>query len=173
MQTPARLRVQFVHGLEGSPQGVKARFLAEHFETCTPHMDTGDFGRCVAEQHAALERFRPDVLVGSSFGGGVVLQLLQEGVWTGPTLLLAQAGVKMRLRPELPEGIPVWLVHGLRDEVVPIEHSRQLAGTGSPQLVELIEVDDTHGLGRLVREGELERLVRRVHRARLEVGALA
>lgn len=166
METPARLRVQFVHGLEGSPQGVKARFLAERFETCTPPMDTSDFQRCVAQQRAALEQFQPEVLVGSSFGGGVVLKLLQEGVWVGPTLLLAQAAVKMRLRPELPEGVPVLLVHGLRDEVVPIEHSRQLARSGSPRLVELVETDDTHGLGQLVREGELERLVRRVHRAR-------
>ena len=45
-------RVQFIHGLEGSPQGAKARFLAEHFEAITPAMDTSDFAACVA-LHAA------------------------------------------------------------------------------------------------------------------------
>jgi hypothetical protein len=33
-------RVQFIHGLEGSPQGTKARVLSQHFETLTPAMDT-------------------------------------------------------------------------------------------------------------------------------------
>ena len=82
------LRVQFIHGLEGSPQGSKARLFAEHFEALTPAMDTGDFESCVETQRAALESFRPDVLVGSSFGGAVAVALLQRGLWSGPTLLL-------------------------------------------------------------------------------------
>ena len=41
----ARLRVQFIHGLEGSPQGNKARILARHFQTRTPAMDTSDGNR--------------------------------------------------------------------------------------------------------------------------------
>ena len=38
-------RVLFIHGLEGSPQGAKARLFAEHFEASTPAMDTADFPR--------------------------------------------------------------------------------------------------------------------------------
>jgi hypothetical protein len=33
-------RVQFIHGLAGSPQGTSARVLSQHFETLTPAMDT-------------------------------------------------------------------------------------------------------------------------------------
>jgi predicted esterase len=153
-------RVQFIHGLEGSPQGSKARALAEHFEATTPAMDTGDFEACVALHAEALESFEPDVLAGSSFGGAVAVALLQRGLWRGPTLLLAQAAHKRGLPAELPEGVRVWLVHGTRDELVPVEESRALAKSGTPGLVRLIEVDDDHRLSDTVASGRLVALVR-------------
>jgi pimeloyl-ACP methyl ester carboxylesterase len=154
------LRVQFVHGLEGSPQGAKARLFAAHFEANTPAMNTADFGSCVDLHAGVLRSFRPDVLVGSSFGGAVVVDLLRRGLWSGPTLLLAQAALKRDPGARLPEGVPVWLVHGLRDEIVDPEDSRRLARSGSPELVRLLEVDDDHGLHGLVRSGALLECVR-------------
>jgi hypothetical protein len=153
-------RVLFVHGSESGPQGTKARLLAEHFEALTPAMDTRDFEACVDQQAEAIRRFQPDVVVGSSFGGGVVLALLQRGLWRGPTLLLAQAGLQQGLRPELPEGLRVWLVHGIHDDVVPLGDSQRLARGGSDDLVRLIEVDDDHRLSGLVRRDRLVELVR-------------
>ncbi len=140
------LRVQFVHGLEGSPQGKKARLLAAHFESRTPAMDTSDFEGCVARQAAVLAEFRPDVLVGSSFGGAIAVALLTRGLFSGPTLLLAQAALRYLDAPRLPEGVPVWLVHGLADDLIDPEDSRRLAATGSSDLVRLIEVEDDHSL---------------------------
>ena len=29
----------------------------------------------------------PDIVVGSSFGGGILLRLVTEGLWTGPSLI--------------------------------------------------------------------------------------
>jgi predicted esterase len=159
---PSNLRVQFAHGLESSPQGIKARRFAEHFVAETPAMNTLDFESCVAVHAATLERFRPDVLVGSSFGGAVVVALLERGLWRGPTLLLAQAAENYRPGARLPEGVRVLLVHARQDAVVPVEHSRALAKTGTPALVELIECDDDHPLTALVESGELIELVRRV-----------
>lgn len=155
-----RLRVQFIHGLESSPQGTKARLFAEHFTTITPAMDTRDFEACVRVHAAELARFRPDVLVGSSFGGGVAVALLQRGLWRGPTLLLAQAALRQDLPPRLPEGVRVWLVHGLRDDIVPPEDSRILARSGTRGLVRLFEVDDDHPLSATVESGRLIELVR-------------
>jgi predicted esterase len=156
----SELRVLFIHGLESHPQGTKARVLGEHFRTETPRMDTRDFEGCVQAQAAAIRRFRPDVLVGSSFGGAIAVALLQRGLWRGPTLLLAQAAALQGLRPELPTGARVWLVHGSRDDIVPPAASRQLARTGSPSLVRLFEVDDDHRLSAAVADGRLVGWVR-------------
>jgi predicted esterase len=153
-------RVQFVHGLEGSPQGAKARLLAAHFEALTPAMDTRDFEACVRVQREALERFRPDLLVGSSFGAAVAVALLSRGHFRGPALLLAQAALRYDPSARLPEGVRVWLVHGLRDELIDVEESRRLARTGTPGLVRLLEVDDDHPLRELVASGRLAGLVR-------------
>lgn len=154
------IRVQFAHGLEGSPAGSKARYLAEHFSACTPAMDTHDFESCVRLHADTLERFRPHVLVGSSFGGAVVVELLERGHWSGPTLLLAQAALHYRPEAKLPPGVTVWLVHGTRDALVDPEESRRLAATGTPDRVRLIEVDDDHPLHASVDAGRLGEWVR-------------
>lgn len=149
------LRVQFIHGLEGSPQGNKARLLGSAFDTRTPAMDTSDFDACVALQADCISGFRPDVVVGSSFGGAVALALLQRGLWSGPTLLLAQAGLRCGLPPTLPADVPVWIVHGLRDDVIDPEDSRRLAAAGNPAVVRLIEIDDDHRLFNAVASRDL------------------
>jgi hypothetical protein len=156
-----RLRVQFAHGLESSPQGSKAKLLAQHFEACTPSMDTRDFESCVGVHAGTLARFRPHLLIGSSFGGAVVVALLQRNLWRGPTLLLAQAAVHYHPGVRLPAGVRVTLVHARQDDTVPCEHSRLLAATGQADLVELIERDDDHALTQLVASGELIALVQR------------
>jgi hypothetical protein len=161
MSEPKQLRVQFAHGLESSPQGSKARLLAQHFEACTPAMNTRDFESCVGVHAGALLRFAPDVLIGSSFGGAVVVALLERQLWRGPTLLLAQAAIHYNPHARLPQGVPVLLVHARQDDVVPVEHSRNLVAT-APTSAELVECDDDHALSQLVASGELVALVRRV-----------
>ncbi len=156
----SRIRVQFIHGLEGNPQGRKARLFAEHFDARTPAMDTKDYGACVAVQAETLREFAPAVLVGSSFGGAVAVTLLQRGLWCGPTLLLAQAALHYDPEASLPQGVRVWLVHGLRDTLVDPDESRNLAATGSPALVRLLEVDDDHPLSRTTGSGRLLDIVR-------------
>jgi predicted esterase len=156
-----QLRVQFIHGLESSPHGNKARLFAKHFEALTPAMDTRDFEGCVLAQAAALKSFQPDLLIGSSFGGAVAVALLARGLWRGPTLLLAQAARYYAPEAALPQGVRVTLVHAPEDEVVDIEGSRALARTGTPSLVELIEVEDDHALSGLVAREELIAIVRR------------
>jgi predicted esterase len=153
------LRVQFAHGLESSPQGTKARLLAGAFTARTPAMDTRHFGACVELHARVLEEFQPHVLVGSSFGGAVVVELLMRGLFRGPTLLLAQAAVRYRADARLPEGVPVTLVHAPLDEVVPFAGSEQLARTGTPGLVTLISCEDDHALTHFCARGALESAV--------------
>ena len=157
--TASALRVLFIHGLESSPQGAKARFLAERFTALTPAMDTSDFARCVRQQATVLAEFRPDVVVGSSFGGAVLLALVRAGAWWGPTVLLAPAAAHFGVPGALPEGIPVTIVHGVADDVVDIASSRALGKTGSPDLVKLLEVDDGHRLQSLIDDASLAAIV--------------
>ncbi len=129
------------------------------------------FERSLALQRAEVASFRPDVLVGSSFGGALAVALLREGAWKGPTLLLAQAALLATRRagvlgPEaqvaLPEGVDVLLVHGTRDDVVPLDDSRKLAATSAR--ARLVEVDDGHRLETLCADERLADLVRQAAR---------
>ena len=151
---PSALKIQFIHGLEGSPHGIKSQQLKQEFDAITPAMDTADFEACVRLQADNIAVFAPDVLVGSSFGGAVALALLQRGEWSGPTLLLAQAGLRYGLPAALPVGVPVWIVHGTLDTVIDPEDSRRLAASGQPGQVRLIEVDDDHPLSKSVANGD-------------------
>ena len=54
------------------------------------------FGGCMRLQAAAVAEARPDVVVASSFGGAVAVNLVAEGLWSGPTLLLAPAQERCR-----------------------------------------------------------------------------
>lgn len=155
-------RVLFIHGLESSPQSSKALFLSAHFDALTPAMDTRSFASAVEVQADQIAQFRPDVVVGSSFGGAVLLKLLERGSWRGPSVLLAPAHRHYGVEERLPPDVPVILVHGTRDDIVSIAGSRALAKTGTPGLVRLVEVDDEHRLQTLVESGRLAELVREI-----------
>lgn len=157
------LRVQFIHGLEGSPQGAKAVFLAGHFDLVAPGMDTSDLEGAIATQAAALASGAPDVVVGSSFGGAIAVALLDRGLWRGPTVLLAPAAERLSVPNRLPGDVAVTIIQGLRDDVIPPEHSRALAATSTAALVQLVEVDDDHRLKTLLDSGSLATHVRDTH----------
>ena len=54
----------------------------------------------------------------------------------------------------------VVIAHGLADELIAIDDSRQLAASGTPEWVRLVELDDGHRLRSLVESGRLATLVR-------------
>lgn len=113
------------------------------------------------QARAALEESpAPDVAVGSSFGGALLLELVHRGHWNGPCLFLAQAG--RALLPEdrwLPAEQRALLVHGTADDVVPIHGSRELFSRAGPAC-QLWEVHDGHPLAAFTASGGLERAVR-------------
>jgi len=124
------------------------------------------FERSVAVQLRALREHRPDVVVGSSFGGAVTLELLRRRAWAGPTVLLCPAHELVCEREgrawvsfaiEHPES--VLLVHAREDEVVAYEHSVRLARELG---VELVTVSDDH---QLTANATSEGLARWVERA--------
>lgn len=154
------LRVLFIHGLEGSPQGAKARYLAARFDARTPAMDTSDLEGSIAAQAHAVVDFAPDVVVGSSYGGAVAVALLARGAWRGPTVLLAPAAGRLDVGNALPEGVAVTVVHAARDAIIPREDSEALAATGTAGRVRLVVVDDEHRLDTLLAGDGLAAIVR-------------
>jgi pimeloyl-ACP methyl ester carboxylesterase len=155
------LKVQFVHGLESGPGSSKSTYLHRFFDAVTPPMDTRDFEGAVATQSLHASEFVPDVLVGSSFGGAVALAMLQRGLYGGAAVLLCPAYRHFGVEGRVPEAARVVIVHGTRDEVVPVDDSRALAATGTKALVELVIVDDEHRLATLLEADALATLVRK------------
>jgi fermentation-respiration switch protein FrsA (DUF1100 family) len=172
------MKVLFLHGLEGSPTGEKPRRLRAMagVEVVAPALPTGPLQAWrashpqgtapVALVEPALEvatealRAGADVVVGSSFGGGLALMLTVSGAWSGPLVLLAPAGV----RAIAPQGLrersaKVVVLHGRADEVVPVDDSLQFARQ-SRCGVTLWLVDDDHRLSASVAAGLLDDAVR-------------
>jgi len=174
------LRVLFLHGLEGSPTGHKAQRLRAMpgVEVLAPALPTEGV-RAFREAHGptvpvpaevtapalevarkALQDGQPQVVVGSSFGGGVALWLAVKGHWTGPLLLLAPAGARLFGLAHLPPRPGrVLVLHGRGDDVVPMGDSVRLAESSRCD-VALWLVDDGHPLGTSVASGLLDEAVR-------------
>ncbi|TNE51226.1 MAG: alpha/beta hydrolase [Deltaproteobacteria bacterium] len=150
----------FCHGLESGPHGRKYHALCD----AGLAVESPDFqGMVLAERVKKLvqllqARQEPQFLVGSSYGGITAvlasMQLVEQGVPIGGILLLAPAlsiDEPPASQTELRAVAPTTLIHGRRDDVVPLQVSRDYA---AQQGVTLIEVEDDHRLA-----GSLERIV--------------
>ncbi len=167
--------IVFLHGLESGPGGTKARWLRERLGAFTPDLDTSvaiaawrraeaagrevtaaelEEGFAVPLERARVAVERARVVIGSSFGGAVLLQLMWSGAWTGPAVMLAGAGVKLTRFDTLPPGSRVVLVHGRDDTVVDPADSRQLARSPGSRTW-LWEVPDEHRLTSVLDSGLL------------------
>lgn len=144
--------IVFCHGLESGPWGRKSVGLRDAgFDVEAIDFRGQDLDQRVATLTAALRGRRDQVIVGSSFGGiTAVLAAMQLPETVGALVLCAPA-----LRhggADLRAVAPTSIIHGTRDDVVPIETSRAFAAANPG--VELVEVDDDHRL-----EASLPRIV--------------
>jgi predicted alpha/beta hydrolase family esterase len=156
----------FCHGLESGPHGRKYHALVDAgFEVEAPDCRGEDLAARVTRLHRAIvDAAEPPLVVGSSFGGiaGLLAALLaaRAGVRI-PGLVLCAPALQIPRPPsvdvELACPSPTIIVHGLGDEVIPIDVSRQFARTHG---ADLIEVDDDHGLAGSL--GEIVAAVRRL-----------
>jgi pimeloyl-ACP methyl ester carboxylesterase len=128
--------VVFSHGKESGPWGAKISAMAEVARAEGFDVESVDY-RGLDDPHDRVTRLLAYcrnlqgrlVLVGSSMGAHVCTTasrlLRAEGLF-----LLAPAFYMPGhedLTPKPPAGIPVTLVHGWRDDVVPVEHSLRWA----------------------------------------------
>lgn len=154
-------RLIFIHGLEGSSQGVKAQLLRGIF----PEILTPDVRGSLEERMARLEQIVGEAqgwtMIGSSFGGLMgAMFTCQHPEQVDRLILLAPALVwpDFAADPPGPVDVPTVVYHGTRDEVVPLEPVRALAEQAFSNLT-FHAVDDDHGLYKTVHELDWRDLV--------------
>ncbi len=72
----APMKILFLHGWQSTPGGVKPTYLKEQgHEVLNPALPDDDFDAAVRIAQAEFDRHRPDVVVGSSRGGAVAMNI--------------------------------------------------------------------------------------------------
>lgn len=148
--------ILWAHGLEGSPNGAKVTGLRGlGFEITAPDgRNLPLAGRVdgLLAQSAQLADRRP-VLAGSSYGGLAAAWLAAahpdrfRGVLLlAPALHYSEAPVDDVLQLRAPAGLPVHVIHGLSDPIVPVQASRDYSARSAGARVTVEEVDDGHAL---------------------------
>ena len=138
----------FIHGLESSSQGVKGRYFKERF----PDMIVPDFVGTLVERMKKLREVlkgKSNInIVGSSYGGlmGTIFAM-EEKDRVNKLILLAPAINYLHMAIDEPKkiDIPVWIYHGTRDEVIPLNEVRAVAEKIF-QYLSFNIVDDDHFL---------------------------
>lgn len=151
----------FLHGLESSSGGYKARY----FRQILPGIVTPDFRGSLDERMAALRpilRPRSDwIIIGSSFGGLMAtLYAGEKPAKVQGLILLAPALSWGAFAGQIPNPIelPVILIHGQQDELIPIDTVRSLAEKIFLDL-DFRPVDDDHRLQKTVRQVDWVELI--------------
>ncbi|HKI34193.1 MAG TPA: alpha/beta fold hydrolase [Gemmataceae bacterium] len=116
------MKILFLHGWTSTPGGVKPTYLAGGgHEILNPALPDDDFEEAVRIAQAEVERHHPDVIVGSSRGGAVAMNVRAGAT---PLVLLCPAwkhwGAERRVKPG------TIILHSEADDVIPIADSREL-----------------------------------------------
>jgi alpha-beta hydrolase superfamily lysophospholipase len=136
------MRVLFLHGWQSVPGGLKPTYLIQHgHEVINRALDDDDFDMAVRTAQAEYDRHRPDVIVGSSRGGAVAMNI-ESG--STPLVLLCPAWRRWGTATTVKPGTVI--LHSEADDVIPIADSRELLrNSGLPEAA-LIVVGTDHQL---------------------------
>jgi len=136
------VNVLFLHGWTSVPGAVKPTYLASHgHAVLNPALPDEDFADAVRIAQAEFDRHNPDVVVGSSRGGAVAMNI-RSG--QARLVLLCPAWKRWGSAATVKPGTAI--LHAEEDEVIPIADSRELvARSGLPQSA-LIVVGTDHRL---------------------------
>jgi alpha-beta hydrolase superfamily lysophospholipase len=134
--------VLFLHGWNSKPGGVKPNYLANHGHVViNPALPEEDFAKAVRIAQERFDRHRPEVVVGSSRGGAVAMNIDSTGA---KLVLLCPAWKKWGSATTVKPGTEI--LHSEADDVIPIADSRELlARSGLPETA-LVVVGDDHRL---------------------------
>jgi len=136
------MKILFLHGWHSVPGGMKPSYLISHgHEVINPALSDDDFDEAVRTAQGEYDRHRPYVIVGSSRGGALAMNLD-----SGPTplVLLCPAWKRWGTARTVKPGTVV--LHSEADDVIPIDESRELVrASGLPESA-LVVVGTDHRL---------------------------
>jgi hypothetical protein len=136
------MKILFLHGWQSVPGGVKPTFLKDHgHEVINPKLPDDDFDEAVRIAQAEFDRHQPEVVVGSSRGGAVAMNI-DSG--DARLVLLCPAwknyGTATTVKPE------AVILHSRSDDVVPFADSEELVRNSELPAWTLFEVGSDHRL---------------------------
>lgn len=152
------MRILFLHGWTSTPGGVKPTYLAQKgCEILNPALPDEDFDEAVRTAQVVYDQHRPDVVVGSSRGGSVAMNINSGET---PLVLLCPAWKRWGTATSVKANTAI--LHSTADDVVPLADSRELLqNSGLPESA-LILIGNDH---RLAEPEPLEAMWRACQRA--------
>ncbi len=134
--------VLFLHGWTSIPGGVKPTYLAQNGHTVlNPALPDEDFAESVRIAQVEFDTHQPAVVVGSSRGGAVAMNIYSEGA---ALVLLCPAWKNWGTATTIKPGTVI--LHSEADDVVPITDSRELIFRSGLPETSLIVVGNDHRL---------------------------
>jgi hypothetical protein len=136
------MKILFLHGWQSVPGGVKPTYLKEHgHEVVNPKLPDEDFAEALRIAQTEFDRHRPDVIVGSSRGGAVAMNIESGDT---PLVLLCPAWKRWGSARKLKANAVI--LHSRADDVIPFAESEELIRVSGLPASALIEVGADHRL---------------------------
>ena len=136
------MSILFLHGWTSKPGGVKPTFLVQHgHEVFNPALPDENFEEAVRIAQEEFERHQPQVVVGSSRGGAVAMNIKSRAA---KLVLLCPAWRKYGTARKV--GPNTTILHSRADDDVPFTDSEELRRHSGLPSTALIEVGSDHRL---------------------------
>ena len=127
------MKILFLHGWHSVPGGVKPTYLKDHgHEVINPALPHEDMAEAVRIAQAEFDKHQPQVVVGSSRGGAVALNI-NSG--EAKLVLLCPAWKKFGTARAVKADTVI--LHSRADDVVPFADSEELARRSGATLIEV------------------------------------
>jgi len=126
------MNILVLHGWHSVPGGVKPTYLKDHgHEVINPALDDDDFAAAVAIAQAEFDRHQPEVVIGSSRGGAVAMNINSGDA---KLVLLCPAWKNWGTSRTVKPGTVI--LHSRADDVIPFADSEELARNSGNKLIE-------------------------------------
>jgi ribosomal protein S18 acetylase RimI-like enzyme len=136
------MKILFLHGWHSTPGGLKPTHLARHgHQVINPALDDDDFDEALRVAQRAFDEHAPDVVVASSRGGAVAMNLDSGST---PLVLLCPAWKRWGRAGAVKPGTVI--LHSRADEVIPFADSLELVENSGLAGSSLVEVGVDHRL---------------------------